>query len=303
MDYYWSDPSFKKIAYTVTGSLALLWIAIFPFRKKVPSLAAAFASIQSWLIGAPLVFGLLGMGGNYPYYGITFLSILGAKEFFQITGIYHRSWFVWTTYIFIAGLGIAAANQNREIYNVLPMIFLGTIFMIPLIRNSAKQMVQYVSLSMLNFLLLGWGFLHTAWILSFQDGVYFFIYLVLLTEISDNISLSVTRLFGKIQIVDRITSRRTLEGILVSIVSTLIFAYLLRGLLPNESSQYWLSFSVAALLVGSLGDLVLAVIRRDLGAKDVGAFIIGRGGVLDRMDRLICTTPIYYYVILYLGDK
>ncbi|MCB0393408.1 MAG: phosphatidate cytidylyltransferase [Bdellovibrionales bacterium] len=302
MENYWQDPLFKKIALTVLAILLLFWILLFPFRKKNPNLAAAFASIQSWIIGAPFFFLLLGLGENYPIYGITFLSILGAKEFFQITGMFHRSWFVWVTYAFIGLLGYSATIENRDLYNVLPMIFLGTIFMIPIIRNSAKYMIQYVCLSLLNFLMLGWGFMHTAWIAKMENGVFFLIYLIMLTEISDNISLSVTRMFAKIRVVDRITTRRTLEGILVSICLTLIAAYSLRRLIPDESSQYWLSFAVTALLVGSLGDLVLAVIRRDLGAKDVGAFIIGRGGILDRLDRLICTSPIYYFVIKYLGN-
>ncbi|MEQ1878813.1 MAG: phosphatidate cytidylyltransferase, partial [Bdellovibrionia bacterium] len=55
-----------------------------------------------------------------------------------------------------------------------------------------------------------------------------------------------------------------------------------------------------AFLVGSLGDLVLAVIRRDLGVKDRGAFILGRGTLLDLMDRIIFAAPIYYYSILIL---
>jgi predicted CDP-diglyceride synthetase/phosphatidate cytidylyltransferase len=54
---------------------------------------------------------------------------------------------------------------------------------------------------------------------------------------------------------------------------------------------------------GSIGDLTLSVIRRDLGIKDAGAFIIGRGDLLTIMDRTIFVAPIFYYVMYSLQAR
>ncbi len=47
--------------------------------------------------------------------------------------------------------------------------------------------------------------------------------------------------------------------------------------------------SLLIALVGFLGGLVMAAIKRDRGVKDYGAIIPGHGGVLDRLDALLFT--------------
>jgi phosphatidate cytidylyltransferase len=46
--------------------------------------------------------------------------------------------------------------------------------------------------------------------------------------------------------------------------------------------------------------LLISVIRRDLGIKNTGIFIIGRDGLLTRVDKLIFVAPLYFYFYIYL---
>src|SRR5262249_11193103 len=94
--------------------------------------------------------------------------------------------------------------------------------------------------------------------------------------------------------------RRNLEGGLIAFGCTLILAWSLRQLLPMRADSFWIASGLVAGIGGSLGDLVLSVIRRDLGIKDVGPFIIGRGDLLTAMDRLIFVASFFYYVMWYL---
>ncbi|MGZ3653322.1 MAG: phosphatidate cytidylyltransferase, partial [Bdellovibrionota bacterium] len=66
--------------------------------------------------------------------------------------------------------------------------------------------------------------------------------------------------------------------------------------------QYWLVAGLVASVGGLFGDLIMMVMRKDAGVKDVGPFILGRGDFLQRMDRLIFVAPIYYYVMRSLGS-
>jgi phosphatidate cytidylyltransferase len=296
----WSNPVFQETSYLILGVLFLLGIAVFPFRKKRSTLVSAWASLQSWLIAAPVIIISLGLGKPWSLVALMLASILGAKEFFQITGMYHRSSFVWLTYIGIMGLAASIYFDLPELYNLMPMIVLGGLCLIPLYLNEYKNMVQYLALSLFNFIFLGWGFLHLAKINQFENGHLMVIYIVMLTEVCDNIALASSSLFGRQKLADKITSRRTLEGFFISFVLTLLLAYGMRHLLPNSSVQNWVTAGLVAFLVGSLGDLVLAMIRRDLGVKDRGAFILGRGTLLDLMDRIIFAAPIYFYSFLLL---
>lgn len=300
MESQWSDPLFKQVAIILLTFLGTLGLLLFPFRKKNTHMTAAWASFQSWLFFAPILFLMLAAGHPFPLLGITFISLLCAKEFFQITGMYHKSIFVWATYLCIVAYSYCVHKDYLIAYETLPMLFLGILSIIPILLNQAKNMLQFIALSLICSMFVGWGFLHTAWIVKMPNGAFFLIYIILLTELSDNISLAISRIFGKKKIFSNITTRRTIEGYAVAHTFTYGAAYVLKIMLPLEIQYQWWIYGTIAVLVGSTGDLILSVIRRDLGVKDYGIFIIGRGGLLDRMDRLIFVAPIYYYVITYL---
>lgn len=299
MESQWSNPLFEKTAIILLVFLGIIGVVLFPFRKKNTHLAAAWASLQSWLFFAPVLFLMLAAGDPWPLLGITLISLLCAKEFFMITGMYHRSIFIWTTYLSIIAMAYLIYHDYHFLYATMPMIFLGVISLIPIALNQAKNMLQYIALSLLCMMFVGWAFLHTAWIVKIPSGAFYLIYIILLTELCDNVALAVSRLFGKKKLVDQITPNRTLEGVILSFAATLAAAYGLRILLSPDHQENWWIYGLTAALVGSTGDIILAVIRRDLGVKDYGIFILGRGGVLDRMDRLIFVAPIYFYLLRY----
>ena len=47
---------------------------------------------------------------------------------------------------------------------------------------------------------------------------------------------------------------------------------------------------------GQLGDLVVSVIKRDLGVKDMSQAIAGHGGLLDRLDSMIFVAPLFFHM-------
>lgn len=296
----WPQPEFQQTVKILVFFIALLGVLIFPFRKKNTHMAAAWASLQSWLFFAPILIGILGAGGNWPNYLVTAIAIFCAKEFFQMTGMYHRGIFVWLTYLCIVVMGYSIHISSYVLFNTIPMMFLALFCLVPIFLNSYKNMLQYISLSIICCLFMGWGLLHMSWILTWSEGTYTLIYMILLSEFCDNVSLAVSRLFGKIKLADQITPRRTVEGFVISAVLTLLVAWGLRHLLVSQELIYWVILGLIAVFVGTIGDLILSVIRRDLGVKDVGIFILGRGGFLDRIDRLIFVAPASYYALLYL---
>lgn len=295
------DEVFRQTAALILGTLAALSILIFAFRKKGTHMMAGWASLKSWIFIAPLILLVLALPDPWPLVLLTITGISSAKTFFQMVGIFQRSWYIWTTYLFIIWLGYLTYQDEWEIYNLSPMIFLGTIWLIPLIRNSAAHMLQYVALSLLAFIFFGWSLMHFGLLLMMEGGAFIVLYLYLLTEVSDNITIASSRLFGRLKPFDKISQRVSIEGIVISIVVALLMAWGMRHLLPDRSEKYWVAAGLVAAVIGRLGGLILSVIRRDLGIKNSeSVFIFGRDDILSRVDKLIFVGPIYFYIYLYL---
>ena len=294
----WASPIYQQTALIVLLVIFISGAINYSFRKKNHYSMVAWASIKSWLVLAPVMFGLMGLEVPFPTIVLTLFALYGAKVYFQILGMYHKSIFVYICYAGIVGLGIFSQRNNLTLFNEMPMAVLGASCLVPLFQRSYKDMIQYISLTLLGFIFLGWSFLHLGLILNFENGIYQVMYLFILTEFCDTTNLSISRYFkGSTKVVSEINSKRTWLSTLTSVLITLMLAYAMRHLLPDRSDRYWLAAGLIASFGGVVGDLVMSVVRRDAGVKIVGPFILGRGDFLQRMDRLIFVAPIYFFIM------
>ncbi|MGZ3826919.1 MAG: phosphatidate cytidylyltransferase, partial [Bdellovibrio sp.] len=206
----WDSPIYRQTVLIVLSIIFCSGAIVFWFRNKNYYFVQSWASIKSWIVAAPVLFFVMGLSSPWPLVLLTILAIAGAKIFFQIMGMYHRSYFVMICYTGIIGLGLCAWYDRLDIYNSMPMIVLGISCLVPLVRNSYKRMIQYISLTLLAFIFLGWSFMHLALILKFPNGVYQVMYLIILTEFCDNTNLALNRYIGGWRLFPGINARRTI---------------------------------------------------------------------------------------------
>lgn len=296
----WQSEVYWQTFVTILLCLFAAGTLVFLFRTKNHYLKMSWWSLKSWLVAAPIMLLIAGAPQPWPLLFLTVLAIAGAKTFFKIMGIYHQTPFVVTCYLGVIALSLASYYQRIDIYNLIPMMALGVMCLIPIFLNKYKNMLQYISLSFIALIFLGWGFMHLGLILNLENGIYQLIYLVLLTEFCDNTNIATAGYFKKPRRFDQVMSKRTYGSTILSICLTLAFAFLLKNVLPVPSQVFWLSAGLVASFAGGLGNIILNIIRRDIGIKIVGGFILGRGDFLSRMDRIIFVAPIYYHLITWL---
>lgn len=294
------EAKYQETAALLCGVILIVNLILNLVNKIYPKFKAGAASSLSWLFITPFIFLFAGMSWPYPLVVLGLISIYGAKNFFQMTGMYHRSNFVWATYLVIIFSCYCIYKDFVDIFNLTPMLMFFVICLIPLLRNSYKHMVQYMALSLLNFCFI-WAFLHLGWIMRMEQGVYIFIYIVMLTEFFDTIYLGISRYLKNIKLISNITPKRSLEGFIIAGAVTLVLGWAMRHLLPVRDEFYWASVTMVCVLFGSTGDSVLAVVRRDLGIKVTDSFILGRGDFFSRLDRLVFVAPIAHYLLFLLG--
>lgn len=299
----WDNPTFFKIAWTTLLFIYTVGTAVFLVQRTNPKWIGSWASVKSWMVAGPLLLAVAALPSPWPFLILILACIYGSKTFFRMTGMYHRSWFVWASYFMIGLQAYLVMNYHDRFFNLMPMLFFAALCMIPILRNSSTHMIQYVALCLMNFIFFGWGLMHLGRIIMWPDGLLIALHIIILTEFSDSMQHLGNRLIGRTKPFSNVTARFTVEGYMFSVLMTLFLAFGLRGMLPDRTEPYWLTTGLAVLILGRLGSLTLSFIRKDLGIKDAGVFIIGRDDLLSRLDSLMFVAPAVYYGLSFLTGR
>ena len=125
------------------------------------------------------------------------------------------------------------------------------------------------------------------------------LYLVLLTAFNDVLQYLWGKSFGKHKIIPKVSPNKTVEGFVGAFFSIAFLAWVFSFLTPFT----WYEAVIAGMIIsafGFVGDVVISMIKRDIGVKDSGNLIPGHGGVLDRIDSLVYTAPLFFHYVYYL---
>ena len=131
------------------------------------------------------------------------------------------------------------------------------------------------------------------------DGVARTVTFLLVVVMNDTGGYIAGVLFGKHPMAPRISPKKSWEGFAGSVVlgTSAAVAMAVLGL----DAPFWVGIvlGVSLVTVGTLGDLIESMIKRDLGIKDMSSFLPGHGGVMDRLDSLLIAAPVAW-VIMYV---
>ncbi len=126
------------------------------------------------------------------------------------------------------------------------------------------------------------------------DGAIWVIAFVVTVSMIDTAGYLVGRKLGRHQMAPGVSPKKSIEGLIASIVagSTSAVLFVVFGL----HAAWWLGilFGALMLLAAVFGDLAESLIKRDLGVKDMSALLPGHGGVMDRMDSILPAALIAY---------
>jgi len=236
---------------------------------------------------------------------LALLTFLALKEFVSIVPTRPADrvlmWLLYAAipvqYLFIAmgWYGIFVIFVPVYMFLILPAAMV--------LRGESRGFIAALGTLNLGLMLIVYALGHAAYLLVLPpdgagngSGAGLLLALVLLTEANDVAQYIAGRLFGRRQIAPALSPNKTVEGFIGGIVVTTMLAGLLGPLLTPLSLPLSLALGLLLAVAGFIGDLTMSAIKRDLGLKDTGASIPGHGGVLDRLDSLIFTAPLFFHV-------
>lgn len=112
----------------------------------------------------------------------------------------------------------------------------------------------------------------------------------------DTFGYLVGRKLGKHKIAPGVSPKKSLEGLIASIVAGTLTA-VIGSVVLERSVWFGILFAGAMLLAAVFGDLAESLIKRDLGVKDMSSWLPGHGGIMDRLDSILPATLIAYLLI------
>lgn len=294
-----------KMRFLVNGISSVLIALIFIFaqlpylRWLFVSAVAAIGSVAVWEYDQ-----IVKKKGLFPAVGLSVLAVFC---------------YVWAIFL----KGELQSDGERFLFNRLPEMILGLAFFGCFVHYIlvGRPPIANISVTFFGILYVGvpmgvfiWVMYFFEWQVSFLsrfEGVWWIIYLILVSKSADIGGYFVGRYFGKHKLALKLSPNKTLEGALGGLAASMGISLLL-AYVGKSFGGVFFPFSYTSSLIlgavigilGQIGDLAESFLKRDAGVKDSNT-LPGVGGILDMVDSLLFTAPILYIFLgfLYNGSQ
>ena len=135
-------------------------------------------------------------------------------------------------------------------------------------------------------------------IINNDSGIYYLLLLLNFSSVCDMGAYFTGVTIGKHKLCPEISPKKTVEGAIGGIVSSVIFTVII-SLLFKKFSIGILLVTIPLCILGMIGDLFASAIKRSVGLKDYGNLIPGHGGIMDRLDSIIMIAPFMLVCLLW----
>ncbi len=239
---------------------------------------------------------------SYPLCGVlvVLLTLIALYEFFYMVEKKGVRLFK-SLGIFIGGLIPITVyfkfNVEEGWQFLFVVIGLFLLFLLELTKKERHQPVLSISATIFGIVYISWCFSFVIKIRQLPHGAWLVGFLLLVTKASDIGAYLWGVRFGKTYLAKRVSPKKSLEGAVGGFVTAVIvglaFSSFIGGLFLWEK----IFLIIILPIIGQLGDLFESLIKRDCRVKDSGKIFPGMGGVLDVIDSIIFTAPIFYLYI------
>ena len=294
----------------VMGMLVAATLIQFFLAKKNPQqdYTELRQRITSWWWMIGLLFAFLSIGRNAAIAFFGFVSFLALKEFLSIvpTRQADRRVVFWAYLSIPVQYYWVATGWYGMFIIFIPVYMFLFIPMRMVLKGETEGFIKSAGILHWAVMLTVFSVSHIAYLLALPEknplagGIGLVLYLLFMTQFNDVSQYLWGKLLGKRKIIPKVSPNKTWEGFIGGVFTITLVAGLVAPLLTPLSIVEGFVAGLIISLSGFIGDVVISSVKRDLNIKDSGQLIPGHGGILDRMDSLIYTAPLFFHYIYYL---
>lgn len=253
--------------------------------------------------------------------------VLGLLEYFQLLNLKRAKSEATVTIVIAAGYTAAvfwqaAVDKNSMNFGLYDGVAIAAIvfgvFIIHL-RRQIQPGVNHIAIMacVFGFIYIPYLFGFCTRIIFFDDGQHgadvaspgrgYLLILLAATKFTDMGAYIVGSLIGKHKMIPNVSPGKTWEGTIGAIAFTMLAAFGVTWLFPDDvpllanAPMHTAILAMLIFLGAVVGDLAESILKRSLAMKDSGHVMPGIGGVLDLIDSVIFTAPIFYVYLVWLG--
>ncbi len=246
--------------------------------------------ITALLLFAFALFSTL-KGGIYFFLLIFFFLFFSLFEYLRIlyiSGYLLKPYLVFFINLILFPLLIYVVNLRIIIIFLLVIIY----FLLSLLLAEKRKGFNFFSASLVSlFYLIIPSILFYEIKKNFGTGEILF--LLGCVSVFDSFSYFSGKFFGKRRLWERVSQKKTVEGLIGGFIFTLIFSIIFANLTGEEMLKRIIP-GIFISLFALAGDLWESMFKREMGIKDSSSILPGHGGFLDRIDSLLFATYFYF---------
>jgi phosphatidate cytidylyltransferase len=228
------------------------------------------------------------------------LFAIGCVCMHELYGIYERPGQAGPVrlagYLALAGLLAAALHGGQARVLLAASAVLPVLFGLTLLQR--RPSAGGMALTLLGIYWIGFALAHAVLLRELPHGEGIVIDVLVGTFLGDTGAYLGGRLFGRRPLAPRISPNKTVEGLVIAMACTVLavwFAGRYQDWLPGTHA---LVLGLGVAVFAPIGDLFESFVKRQAGAKDAGSLLGAHGGLLDRLDAVLFTAVVGYYIWL-----
>jgi phosphatidate cytidylyltransferase len=310
-----------KTLWLVVGVLAILGAATAAghmLRRKPdsgfdPAVIQMFnLRIRAWWLMCSVLaaaFVIPGHGATVVLFGL--ISFWALREFITLTPTRpgdHRALF-WVFFLFTPLQYVLVGMENYGFFSILIPVY--AFLFIPAriaLAGDFKRFLERAAKIQAGLMVCVYCLSYAPAILSLEfrpelkftreENPRLLFFFVLIVQMGDVMQYVCERIVGRRKIAPAINPNKSWEGVAGGIGCAMLLGTILSWATPFEP---WEAAGMSMLIgvMGFAGGLTMSAIKRDRGVKDYGTLVEGHGGVLDRIDSICFSAPVFYHVTKY----
>lgn len=253
------------------------------------------------IIAIPLIIGICYLGG---YYFLAFTLGIGLISFYEFSILAKNKdayvnkvlGFLMTAFLII--------NSYFDFFPFHYSVLIGILFLLlyELFRDKSSAIINLGTtllgifyIGLFSSTLIGIREMYSGFSYEYENGGLLIISMMITIWMCDSAAYFLGTAFGKHRLFPRVSPKKSWEGAVAGFIFSIATMIFMKTVLVDFiTMNQAITIGIIVGSFGQLGDLIESLIKRDANVKDSSDIIPGHGGILDRFDSLLYSSPIVF---------